>query len=224
MSTIARLFGRSPFNLMQRHMDQVGKCVQKMNEALDTFEAGNFDELPRLSKEISKLEHEADQIRDDIRNHLQRRFFMPVNRGQILRILSQQDSLADTAEDVGVLLTMKRISVPDELQDSFKRFREHTNRSVELAGSIIDEIDELAETGFGGVEAEKIRTVARDVAFAEHQADGAAHEFVQGIYARDDQLSVGEFHLWMRLTRTFSELSNTAENLADSITMILDMK
>lgn len=224
MSTIARLFGRSPFNLMQRHMDQVGKCVDKMNAALDAFEHGSFEDLPRLAEETSALEHEADQIRDDIRNHLLRRFFMPINRGQVLRILSQQDSLADICEDVCILLTMKRIQIPAGLEESFTRFREHTNKAVALAGTIIDEFDELAETGFGGPEAEKIRSLARDVAFEEHQADGAVHEFVRGIYARDDQLSVGDFHLWMRLTRTFSGLSNTAENLADSITMVLDTK
>jgi predicted phosphate transport protein (TIGR00153 family) len=224
VSTIARLFGRSPFNLLQRHMDQVGKCVQKMSEALDAFEAGNHDALGQLSEEVSGLEHEADQIRDDIRNHLVRQLFMPVNRGQVLRILSQQDSLADIAEDVCVLLTMKDISVPEELKEVFGRFRAHSVNAVNLAGSIIDELDELAESGFGGAEAEKIRSLARDVAFAEHQVDVDAHELVRGIYARDDQMSVGEFHLWMRFTQTFSGLSNTAENLADSITMILDMK
>lgn len=224
MSTIARLFGRSPFNLLQRHMDQVGKCVRKMNEALDAFESGNHDALEAFSDEVSGLEHEADQIRDDIRNHLLRQLFMPVNRGQVLRILSQQDSLADISEDICVLLTMKKISVPADLKAVFGRFREHSMKAVELAGTIIDELDELAESGFGGAEAEKIRRLARDVAFAEHQADGDAHELVRGIYSRDDEMSVGEFHLWMRLTRTFSGLSNTAENLADSICMILDLK
>jgi uncharacterized protein len=224
VSTIARLFGRSPFNLLQRHMDQVGRAVQKMNEALDAFEAGKHDLLEQFSEETAALEHEADQIRDDIRNHLLRRFFMPVNRGQVLRILSQQDSLADIAEDVCVLLTMKQIAITEELKEVFGRFREHTAKAVGLAGSIIDELDELAESGFGGAEAEKIRKLARDVAYAEHQADVDAHELVRGIYARDKEMSPGEFHLWMRLTHTFSGLSNTAENLADSITMILDMK
>ena len=224
MSTIGKLFGRSPFTLMQRHMDQVGKCVARMSEALHAFEAGEFDRLAGMSEEVSALEHAADQIRDDIRNHLLRRFFMPVNRGQVLRILSQQDSLADTAEDVCVLLTMKQMAIPEDLKDQFRSFHDLSVRSVELAAGIIDQLDELIETGFGGAEAEKIRTQARDVAFTEHQVDVVAHELVRGIYARDGELTVGEFHLWMRLTQTMSALSNTAENLADSIIMVLDSK
>lgn len=205
-------------------MDQVGKCVAKMGEALEAFEQQQFDRLVGLSKEVSALEHEADTIRDDIRNHLLRRFFMPVNRGQVLRILSQQDSIADIAEDVCVLLTLKQIVIPDDLKDLFRSFHELSIKSVDLVGSIVDELDELIETGFGGAEAEKIRTRARDVAFTEHQVDTIAHELVRGIYARDGELSVGEFHLWMRLTQIMSGLSNTAENLADSITMVLDSK
>jgi len=205
-------------------MDQVARCVSKMIEALDAFEQQKFDSLPGFAQEVSRLEHEADQIRDDIRNHLLRRFFMPIDRGQVLRILSQQDSLADTAEDICVLLTMKSICIPEDLQESFRKYRTLSSQSVDLVGSIIDQLDELVETGFGGAEAEKIRSLAHEVAFTEHQADVVAHEFVRGIYARDSELTPGEFHLWMRLTRTLSQLSNTAENLADSITMVLDMK
>jgi len=205
-------------------MDQVARCVSKMGEALDAFEQQKFDDLPGFAQDVSRLEHEADQIRDDIRNHLLRRFFMPVDRGQVLRILSQQDSLADTAEDICVLLTMKPIRIPEDLQESFRKYRALSTQAVDLAGSIIDQLDELVETGFGGAEAEKIRSLAHEVAFTEHQADVVAHEFVRGIYARDSELTPGEFHLWMRLTRTLSHLSNTAENLADSITMVLDMK
>ena len=139
-------------------------------------------------------------------------------------MLSQQDSIADIAEDVCVLLTMKDLTIADELKESFSKFRQLSIQSVELVGSIVDELDELMETGFGGAEAEKIRGMARDVAFTEHEVDVVAHELVRGIYARDTQMSTGEFHLWMRLTATLSGLSNTAENLADSINMILDTK
>lgn len=205
-------------------MDQVARCVAKMSEALDAFEAGRFEALAPLAQEVSRMEHEADQIRDDIRNHLLRRFFMPVDRTHVLRILSQQDSLADIAEDICVLLTMKSISIPDDLKESFGRFRSLSSDAVDLAGSIIDQLDELVETGFGGAEAERIRSLAHQVAYTEHQVDVVAHEFVRGIYARDTEFTVGEFHLWMRLTRTLSQLSNTAENLADSIEMVLDMK
>ncbi|MDP6058916.1 MAG: DUF47 family protein, partial [Pirellulaceae bacterium] len=109
MSTIGKLLGRSPFNLLQRHMEQVAKCIAKMSELLDSFEAGDWELVETLATEVSRLEHEADQIKDDIRNQLLRRFFMPINRSHVLEILSIQDGLADAAENVAVLLTIKEI-------------------------------------------------------------------------------------------------------------------
>ena len=224
MSTIGKLFGRSPFHLVQRHMNQVSKCIDRMNDALDAFSAGAFDQLGPLAKEVSKLEHQADQIKDDVRNHLFRRFFMPVDRSQVLEVLSLQDQIADTAEDICVLLTMKQILIHAEFADGFRKFRDLNFKTFQLAVSIIDQLDELVETGFGGAEADKIRTIAHDVAFHEHQVDVVQQELLHKIYAMDDRMSMGEFYLWMQITRTLSVVSNTSENLADRILMTLSLK
>ena len=47
MSTISKLLGRSPFGLLQRHMDQVAKCMAKMEESL---ECSGASELGRCRK------------------------------------------------------------------------------------------------------------------------------------------------------------------------------
>ena len=224
MSTIGKLFGRSPFHLIQRHMDQVAKCIERMGGALEAFVSGSFDQLGPLAIEVSKLEHQADQIKEDIRNHLLRGFLMPVDRSQVLEILSLQDNLADTAEDVCVLMTMKRVTIPPEILDDFGKFCELNVKAFHQAELIISELDELVESGFGGTEADKIRTIAHDVAFTEHQADVVQKELLHKLYAADDLMSVGDFHLWMRLTHTLAELANTAENLADRVLMTLSLK
>ena len=121
MSTIGKLFGRSPFHLIQRHMDQVAKCIERMGEALEAFAQGSYDDLGPFALEVSSLEHQADQIKDDIRNHLFRRFLMPVDRSRVLEVLSLQDNLADTAEDVCVLLTMRPCTVLPELAGRFRQ-------------------------------------------------------------------------------------------------------
>ena len=120
---------------------------------------------------MSKLEHQADQIKDEIRDKLRRRLFMLVHRTQFQEILAIQDNLADTAEDIAVLLTIRRLDTPSMMMDEFRRFREVNLRAFRLAESIINELDELMETGFGGAEAEKVRTVIHDIAYTEHQAD-----------------------------------------------------
>ena len=111
MGTIDRIFGRSPFSLLQRHMEQVAQCIAKMIEVLDAVQNERWNEVEALAKEASKLEYRADQIKDDIRNHLPRPLFMAVDRNRVLEILTIQDRIADRAEDVCVLLTFKRLNL-----------------------------------------------------------------------------------------------------------------
>lgn len=224
MSTIGKLLGKSPFGLLQRHMEQVAKCVETMEASLAAFEQSNWDEIEPLANQVSKLEHQADQIKDEIRGKLRRRFFMPVDRSQILEILSIQDNLADTAEDVSVLLTFRRLSNPSEIVAGFQKFRESNVKAFRLVEAIINDLDELLETGFGGAEAEKVRTVVHDIAYAEHEADVVQRGLLKIVLSDEANLSAADLHMWMQLIKQLARLSNLSENLADRVQMTLDLK
>ena len=224
MSTIGKLFGRSPFGQIQTHMDQVGKCIAKMSEAVGAMGEGRFDELDDYAKQVSQLEHQADQIKNDIRNQLWRRFFMPIDRPEVLEILSLQDSLADTAEDVCKVITLKRLPFFEGLKVEFESFVKLNLDAFAKVSAMIAELDELIESGFGGQEAERIRALAHDVAFTEHQADEALLKLLKQLYLHDEQMTNGEFHLWMRLTRVLNRIANTSENLANRIIRTTSLK
>jgi predicted phosphate transport protein (TIGR00153 family) len=224
MSTISKLLGRSPFGLLQRHMEQVAKCVAKMEESLGILERRNWEDAEKLADEVSKLEHQADQIKDEIRDKLRRRLFMLVHRAQFQEILAIQDNLADTAEDVAVLLTIRRLDTPSLMMDEFRRFCDVNLRAFRLAESIINELDELMETGFGGAEAEKVRTVIHDIAYTEHQADVLQRSLLKKILSDEAGLSAADLSMWIQLVKDLSRISNYSENLADSLRITLDLK
>lgn len=224
MSTIGKLFGRSPFGQIQTHMKQVTKCVEKMVEAVEAMTAGEYSQLEELAYEVSRLEHQADQIKSDIRNQLLRRFFMPIAPSEVLEILSLQDSLADTAEDVCKVMTFKELPFPDGLREDFGEFVNLNFNAFKGVAAIISELDELIESGFGGAEGERIRSMAYDVSLAEHQVDVVQLKMLKTIYANDATMSVGQFHLWMRLTRLLSKISNVSENLANRVLKTLSVK
>ena len=224
MSTIGKLFGRSPFGQIQTHMEQVSKCVHRMGDAVKAMTEGRFDELDKFADEVSKLEHQADEIKSDIRSHLIRRFFMPIDRAEVLEIVSQQDSLADTAEDVCKVMTLKQLPMANGILEDFQEFVQLNLQAFDVVASIISELDELIESGFGGTEGERIRALAHEVAFAEHQADVVQIRLLKKLYENDTDMSVGQFHLWMRLTRILSRVANISENLANRILKTLSLK
>ena len=224
MSTIGKLFGRSPFGRVQEHMAQVATCIAKMSEAIAALAEDRYSDLDQIAADVSHLEHQADQIKDDIRNRLLKRIFMPIDRAEVLEIVSLQDALADTAEDLCVVLTIKRISIPDDIRDDFGEFCNLNVKAFETVATIIDQLDELIESGFGGAEGELVRSLARQVAYTEHQADLVQIRLLKKLYAHDQDMTAGEFHLWMRLTRILGSISNLSENLADRVLKTLSLK
>lgn len=136
MLTIARLFGKSPFAPLQTHMNKVGSCIEKLKKMFDVLAKMDIDKVEKLAAELSSLEHEADLTKNDIRNHLPKSLFIPIDRGQFLEILSIQDSIADKAEDIGILLTLRPEDLGKEpnidIHGLFKKMPTYSGRPNKL--------------------------------------------------------------------------------------------
>lgn len=95
--------------------------------------------------------------------------------------------------------------------------------AFEAAASIIRELDELMESGFGGAEGEKILAMAHTVAIAEHQSDLIQVKLLKKICEHEANMSVGEFHLWMRFTRNISRESQSGSDpFGDWLTFLVN--
>src|SRR5580704_5745643 len=100
MLTIARLFGKSPFAPLQTHMDKVASCIGELPNLFEAVIDQDSHAIQIIGEKISKLEHEADLTKNDIRNHLPKSIFLPLDRSALLDILSLQDAIADQAEEI----------------------------------------------------------------------------------------------------------------------------
>jgi len=224
MRTITKLFGRSPFGPLQAHMDQVADCVTMVAEALVAMQGGDHDKVKQLAPEVSKSEHKADSVKNDIRNHLPRSLFLPIDRANLLDILRIQDNLADKAEDIAVLLTFRKLELPDAWRQTFDLFLEKNVGAFEAVRQIIHQLDELLETSFGGAEAEKVKVMVDQVALLEHEADVVQRDLITLLYDDEDKMTYGTFNLWMKLISEVADLSNYSEKLAYRVRMTLERK
>jgi len=222
--TIAKLFGRSPFGPLQSHMAKVAQCVEKVVVIFEALLRGDYEQVEQLAGEISRIEHEADQIKHDIQNHLPRSLFMAVDRTALQEILAIQDSIADKSENIAVLLTLKRITMLEALKEDFAAFLAKNVEAVAVVHGIIDQLDELVESGFGGREAEEVFKMVEDVAHKEYEADLIQRRLLKLVFVHENELSVGDFFLWVRLFKQVSELSNLSERLANRVRRTLELK
>jgi len=72
MRSIAKVFGRSPFVPLQIHMEKVAECVKQLPDLIAAYRREESESVEALRKKISRLEHEADALKHDIRNSLPR--------------------------------------------------------------------------------------------------------------------------------------------------------
>ena len=222
--SIARVFGRSPFIPLQSHMEKVNQCVESLPAIFEAYSRGEEQRVQELADAISKLEHEADLVKHDIRDSLPRGLFMPVDRAAILQILYIQDSIADSAENIGVLLTFKMARTFESFNDMLDTFVSKNMECFEQARKIVGQLDELLETGFGGAEAQRVRDMVGVVERLEHEADVLQREMLRELLRHDDDLSYGDFFLWTKVLQQVAAIGDRSENLAGSIRTTLTTK
>ena len=225
MLTIASFFAKSPFILLQNHMEKVLECIKELPKLFDIMFLADEDKIKNFSNKISKLEHEADLTKNDIRNHLPKGLFMPIDKSTLLNILSLQDSFADKAEDIAGLISLRKFEQLEILQDEFLFFCDKNIQTFYLASDVIKELDNLLESSFGGIEAEKVKDMIEDLAYQEHEIDRLQYKLLKKLYnLKEGDISFFSFQLWIILIREVSAISDIAEKLGNQIRMILELK
>lgn len=224
MLTILNLFGKSPFAPLQTHMVKVAQCVHLLPALFEALSKEDWEKVEEIAAKISEAEHEADLTKNDIRNHLPKSLYLAVDRSSLLEILSLQDNIADRAEDVAVLSTLKHLSGFDLLQEEFVPFLKMNVSAFDQTHRIIKELHELIESSFGGIEAEKVRILVEKVSVLEHEIDIMQRNLLKKLFKVEDLMTFSTFLLWQKIFAAISDISNLSEKLSYRVRMTLELK
>jgi len=224
LGTILNLFGKSPFASLQAHMEKVSVCVHLLPDLFSALEKRDFESVEKIAAKIAEVEHQADLTKNDIRNHLPKSLVMPIDRGHLLEILHLQDKIADKAEDISVLVTLKPLELLPAFKVEFNDFLRENIEAFDGASRIMKEMHELLESSFGGLEAEKVRSMVEEVSFMEHEVDVHQKLLLKKIIMAENEMSYTTFFLWQKICETIASISNLSENLAFRVRMTLEIK
>jgi uncharacterized protein len=224
LGTILNLFGRSPFAPLQSHMEKVAVCVHLLKDIFDAVEKKDYTAVEELAAKLADFEHKADLTRNDILNHLPKSLYLPINRALLVEILKTQDEIADQAKDIAILITLKPIELQPHFKDEFKEFLLKNISTFDSAFLIIKEMHELLESSFGGMEAEKVRTMIEEVSFKEHNVDLVQRKLLKKLFQSEEYMSYATFHLWQKICSATAAISNLSETLAFRVRLTLETK
>lgn len=220
-SPLLKLFGHSPFKPLQEHMRVVVRCASEVEGLFVALCAGDDGEIKEIRDRIFALENEADDIKNELRSHLPKTMFMPVDRRDVLEILDLQDSIADTAQDIAGMLMVRRPKFIGAIQGPLMSL---TQRCLEACGQmarIMEELDELVETGFRGPESEIVLNMIDELNRIETDTDEKAIILLNELFAHEAELDPISLMVWHRLIRWVGDLANYAEKVGNRLRLLI---
>lgn len=221
MPLIQDLFRQSPFEPLRYHLKTVMECVDFVQPMFEAVRDVRYDDLTDLAKKVFKVEHEADIIKDDIRQVIPKRFFLPVYRGDLLGYLKLQDDMADSVEDIAVLLTIKKLELPAVLTDTVFEYLAKTVEVCKGTREIGDFLPMLVEGDMVGAEAEKALAMVARLDKTEWEADRLQYTLSQRLFALEDEMRPTDLMLWFRIFGELGQLANFAEKTGDRLRRML---
>ena len=219
--TISELFGRSPFKPLQEHIRVVGQCAAVVPDVFEAVFAGDEKLRDEKVNEIFRLESEADALKQELRSHLPKSFFMPVDRRDLLEILDLQDAIADTAQDIAGLVSVSQLTLPKEQQDFVLRLARRCIDAVKQADVIINELDELVATGFRGRESENVIKMVHELNKIESDTDQMGVDLTRAVISLEGELSAVSIMLWHETIKMIGALADKAESVGNRLHLLI---
>jgi len=220
-SPLAGLLHKSPFKPIQEHMRTVFSCVSLLQPLFAALEAKDYEGLRKIAQQIDELETAADKQKSTFRLNMPKTLFLPVDRRDLLKLLHDQDSLADNAEEIGQILISRDMEVPEAIKDQLNTLLTSTLGICTEAKSMVEELDELVEVGFGGREHDKVIRMIDDLRRSEHEIDQILHAIRRTLFGREDSLSPVSVMFWYKIIDLLGGMSDLAENISDRLLLFL---
>jgi predicted phosphate transport protein (TIGR00153 family) len=202
-------------------MNEVVGTSDRVQDLIELLAKNDQPGVELLAKEISAMEGKADDAKNAARSKMPVRLLMPVDRRDVLKLISEIDAIADCAEDVGVLLTIRPLTVPEDMKPVLELFVERVVETVREAAKLINLIDDLVESGFAGPPAERVLEQSAILGRAEHEADKIQDQCARVLFKEEDNMPPAAVFMWTKVLNKIGDMANHAENVGDQFRLFV---
>lgn len=219
--SIVNLFGTSPVRPLQKHMEKVVECVSQLEPLFDAVVANDIAAVDQIQERIAELEHEADDLKHDLRLNLPRSLFLPVERRDLLEVLTMQDKIANRAKDIAGIIRGRRMAFPADIGPLFKEFVKRCIDACMQAQKTVNELDELVETGFRGAEVELVQNLISELDRIETDTDTIQVEVRTKVFAIERDLPPIDVMFLYRVIDWTGDIGDRAQRVGSRLQLML---
>jgi len=218
---LANIFGASPVQPLEKHVDIAYRCVKQLDGFFAAAVAGDWEKAAELREIVASLEHDADDLKKEIRMHLPKSLFMPVPREDLLELLLVQDMMANKAKDVSGLVLGRKMQIPPGIADDFLRFVRRNIDAAKQARKSVRELDELFTTGFRGAEASVVGALVEELDRIETETDDLQASLRAALFNIESSLDPVSVIFLYKVIELTGEIADMAERVGRRLELLL---
>lgn len=220
-SPIFNVFARSPIGPLQTHMEKVHTCCEALPAFFQAVFTGDWTAVETKRQSIASLEHEADDLKKELRLHLPKGLFMPVARGDILEMVTIQDLIANRAKDITGIVLGRKMQFPVQVQEHYLKFLQRCIDASAQAYKVIHELDNLLETGFSGREVNIVEEMIHELDAIENDTDAMQITIRQELFQIEKQLNPVDVMFLYKIFEWTGDLADRAQRVGGQLQVML---
>ena len=218
---LANIFGSSPVKPLEKHVDIAFRCTKQLNGFFKAAIADNWDKAAEYRDTIEALEHEADDLKKEIRMRLPKSLFMPVPRQDLLELLLVQDKMANRTKDVSGLVMGRKLQIPKPIAKDFLTFVSRNVDAAKQARKSVRELDELFATGFRGAEVTMVESLIDELDKIETETDDLQADLRGSLFEIEDTLDPVTAIFLYQVIELTGEIADMAERVGRRLELLL---
>lgn len=219
--TLSALFGRSPIRPIQEHMAIAHHCVELLGEFLEASFIKDWDAASLVQQKIRGQENSADDLKSSVRTNLPKSLFLPVSRTDLLELLHTQDKLANRAKDVAGLMLGRKMEIPESLIQEVRDYFNESLLASNQALKVINELDELLETGFRGKEVDLVEGLIGELGEFEHQTDVSQVKLRAKLFELEETLPPVHAMFLYKIIDQIGDLADISESVGARLLLLI---
>ncbi len=218
---LANIFGTSPVVPLEKHIDIAYRCARQLRAFFSAAVSGDWDGAAKVRKEIETLEHDADDLKKDIRLHLPKSLFMPVPREDLLELLLVQDKIANRTKDVSGIVLGRKMQIPAVIAEQFLDFVDRNIDAAKQARKSVRELDDLFTTGFRGAEVTLVAALIEELDRIETDTDDKQAALRAALFEIEQSLNPVDAIFMYQVIELTGEIADMAERVGRRLELLL---
>ena len=221
MRRIGGLLGRSPYGPLHEQTAKVTICVEEVPKLLHEMARGDKKRVRASVKRIHRLEHEADEVKSAIRSRLSNSLFSLVVRSEVLGLVNIIDNIADNAEKVAKLVSVRWTAVPGHVGDDLIKLGEMALESTRRVTVVSGELRELMDGSSSRADAGEVLENINDLGEFGFGVEEKEIEVLKLLFEREAETAPVDLMFLMRIVSQVAAISREGWNVGDAIRRIV---